>query len=258
MSSMSPSRLVQLEIAVQDVAGALAAVRNGADRIELCVALGAGGLTPSIGLVREVCSTVAGEPGGERVGVCVLVRPCEGGFVYDESALGVMTADVAALAEISGVAAVVIGALTPTRRVDRNAMERIIAATQGLPVVFHRAIDVAPSPEKLLPDIIALGCVRVLTSGGAPRCGQGIAELRRMVTAASGRVQIMAGGGVTVGDIPAILDAGVDAVHLSAKATRPSEPAGPGGGMSEVLHTDGVIVAQARKAIDRFADAPAD
>lgn len=246
------SRL-SLEVAVQDAAGAVTAVRNGADRLELCVALKMGGLTPSIGLVAEVCAAVAREPSAQDVGVCVLVRPCEGGFVYDDAALKVMAADVAALSRIPGVAAVVTGALTRAGRVDLDAMRVVIEATDGLPVVFHRAIDAAPAPEELLPDVISLGCVRVLTSGGACRCGEGVAALRRMVDAAAGRVQIMAGGGVTIEDIPALIAAGVDAIHLSAKAARPSAAAGPGGGASEMPYTDGAVVARARDAIRRFA-----
>jgi copper homeostasis protein len=38
-----------------------------------------------------------------------------------------------------------------------------------------------------------------------------------MVAAADGRIQIMAGGGVTLAAIPDLLGAGVDAVHMSAK-----------------------------------------
>ena len=58
VSAGEPAALVGmtlLEIAVQDVAGALVAVDGGADRLELCAALAeTGGLTPSIGLLDAV------------------------------------------------------------------------------------------------------------------------------------------------------------------------------------------------------------
>lgn len=250
MTSSEMRRPVLLEIAVQDVDGALTAVRNGADRLELCVALAStGGLTPSIGLVAEVCAAVALEAPERPVGVCVLVRPAEGGFVYGEAEVAVMETDVAALAGMPGVEAVVMGALTRAGRVDLDVMRRVMAAAGRLPVVFHRAIDVASSPEELLEDVISLGCVRVLSSGGAPRAGDGVDVLRRMVDRAAGRIHIMSGGGVQIGAIPALVGAGVDSVHLSAKATHRSEPTGPGGGASEVMVTDGVVVAQARDAL---------
>ena len=72
---------VPLEVAVQDAAGALAALAAGADRLELCSALGTGGLTPSLGLIERVAAatTHAG------AGLCVLIRPRDGDFVYTES-----------------------------------------------------------------------------------------------------------------------------------------------------------------------------
>lgn len=234
---------------MQDVAGALAAVRNGADRLELCVALGStGGLTPSPGLVRAV--TAALEAEGSGAGVCVLVRPAEGGFVYGPETVDVMVHDVAALASVPGVTGVVVGALTRDGRVDVPAMRRVVAAAGGLEVVFHRAIDAVGSPEELLEDIVALGCTRVLTSGGAAAAGDGVEVLARLVDAAAGRVQIMAGGGVSVGAIPALLTAGVDAVHLSAKGWANSEPTGPGGGAPRVMVTDPEAVRAAREALD--------
>ena len=245
---------VQLEIAVQDVEGALTAVRNGADRLELCVALAStGGLTPSIGLVKHVLAALQAEAaatGRPEVGVCVLVRPAEGGFVYGEEAVAITVSDVAALASLGGVQGVVVGALNADGSVDRDAMGRIVAAAGGMDVVFHRAIDVASAPEALLEDVIGQGCVRVLTSGGAAASGDGVDALARMVAVSNGRIQIMAGGGVSIEAIPALLQAGVDSIHLSAKGVRASDPTGPGGGIPEVLFTDGAVVAAARAAID--------
>jgi copper homeostasis protein len=49
-----------LEIAVR-ILRERAAIHAGADRLELCQALGVGGLTPSIGLVDAVVAAVGGE-----------------------------------------------------------------------------------------------------------------------------------------------------------------------------------------------------
>ncbi len=259
---ISPSQnALKLEIAVQDVEGALAAQRAGADRLELCVALGStGGLTPSIGLVSEVLAALAADAAatareGGPVGVCVLVRPAEGGFVYDDAAVRVTVADVAALAALGAnggqrVEGVVVGALLREGGVDVEAMRRIVAAAGDLDVVFHRAIDVVSSPEALIEDAVSVGCVRVLTSGGAAAAGDGVEVLSRLVAAAGGRTQIMAGGGVSIEDIPALAEAGVDAIHLSAKGHRDSDPTGPGGGAPQVLFTDAGVVAAARAAVD--------
>ena len=75
-----------IEIAVQDVEGARIAHAQGADRIELCSALGVGGLTPSLALTEA--SARVGIP------VHVLVRPRPGDFVYNDDERAIIERDV--------------------------------------------------------------------------------------------------------------------------------------------------------------------
>lgn len=229
---------VAVEIAVQDVAGARDAVAAGADRLELCQALGVGGLTPSIALIRATVAAV----GGDRVNV--LVRPRGGGFVYDADEVALVDADIAA-AVAAGAAGVVVGALTRGGEVDRDAMRRWRDRAGAAHLVFHRAIDAARDPLAVLAALREVGVDRVLTSGGAPRSVDGVATLARLV-AEGGPVEIMAGGGVRVEDIPAIRAAGVGAVHLSARVVRGADaPSGPGGGAAGHDVTDIAVVAAA-------------
>ena len=216
--------MTALEFAVQDVAGAVGARRVGADRVELCAALGStGGLTPSIGMIEAVVST--------GIPVHALIRCRAGGFVYSEAEeIAVMNADAKA-AVSAGAAGLVVGALTPAHRVDLDALERIL---DGVPVdsielTFHRAIDQIGDRSAAIDRLIAAGMTRVLSSGGATFCAAGLDELAAMVDQAAGRLQIMAGGGITVADIPALRRIGVDAVHLSARRVV-ADDGGPGGG----------------------------
>ena len=87
----------------------------------------------------------------------------------------------------------------------------------NVPVVVHAmADDPWVDPAAVVAMLAGLGVDRVLTSGGAARAVEGTATLKAMV-AASGGVQVMAGGGVSVCDVPSLVALGVDAVHLSAK-----------------------------------------
>lgn len=230
-----------LEIAVQDAAGARAAFANGADRVELCQALGAtGGLTASAGMVDAVL-----EVAGRADRVAALVRPRAGGFVYDAEEVAVVTADIRDVVR-RGVGSVVVGALTADGMLDADAMTRWRDAAEDADVVLHRAIDTLPEPERIVDELAGLGVRRVLTSGGAARSIDAVATLGRLVQRAAGRVEIMAGGGVRVQDIPAIIAMGVDAVHLSARM--PSDdaaPSGPGGGAVGHEITDAATVAAA-------------
>ena len=234
-----------VEIAVQDPAGARVAVDAGADRVELCQALALGGLTPSLGLIEAVCAEVG------AAAVNVLIRPRAGGFVYDASEIAVVERDVRMCAAW-GVGGVVVGALTRDGRLDREALRRWRDAAGAAALVFHRAIDASPHPDEVFDGILEGGVSRVLTSGGAARSIDGRARLAGYVRRSAGVVEVMAGGGVTPADVPAILDAGPGAVHLSARArAHDDSPAGPGGGVDGYDITDGAVVAAAVAASRR-------
>jgi copper homeostasis protein len=228
-----------VEIAVQDAAGARAAIAAGADRVELCQALSVGGLTPSVGLVEAVCEAI----GGDRVNV--LVRPRAGGFVYDRDEVAVVAADIRACVA-RGAGGVVVGALDADGRVDRGALRRWRDAAGDAALVFHRAIDASPRPDDVLDALIAEPVDRVLTSGGAARSIDGVDRLSEYVRRGGSAVEIMAGGGVAPAHIPAILRTGVAAVHLSARARAEAlAPSGPGGGEPGHDVTDAAVVAAA-------------
>ncbi|CAM5285839.1 copper homeostasis protein CutC [Leifsonia shinshuensis] len=243
---MPEARRTAVEIAVQDVAGVRVALAEGADRVELCVALGLGGLTPSAGLVRAAVEE-AREDG--RAGfVHVLVRPRGGGFVYDSDELDTIVADIR-FAREAGAAGVVVGALDEAGRVDREAVARFVAEAGGLEVTFHRAFDTLPDPLGAGDALAALGVARVLTSGGAQRSADGIEGLGALAQRVDGRLQVMAGGGVRVQDIHALIAAGVDAVHLSARESVSGAPSGPGGGDAAYDITDPITVREAVAAV---------
>jgi copper homeostasis protein len=243
--------MVDVEIAVQDVAGVLVARAAGADRVELCTGLVTGGLTPSVGLLEAAVAT--GLP------VHALVRSRPGGFVYDAAELGVQVADVRAAVR-AGAAGVVVGALTPSGEVDDDAVRRLVEAADGRPVTFHRALDVVVDRRRALDRLADLGVTRVLTSGGAARVPDGLAELAALAAHAAahgGRVEVMAGGGVRVSDVPALAAAGLHAVHLSARrAAQDLGAAGPGGGASGYDVTDEATVRAAVAAARLGAASP--
>lgn len=234
-------RELAVEIAVQDPAGARDALAAGADRLELCQALGVGGLTPSLGVLEAVLVAV------DPALVNVLVRPRAGGFVYSAEEVALVVADIRACVD-RGAGGVVVGALTAEGAVDRVALARWRDAAGSAALVFHRAIDASADPVAALATLRAGGVDRILTSGGATHSVDGIATLTELV-AESGTVEIMAGGGVRVVDIPALVAVGVDAVHLSARAVAGVEhPSGPGGGSSGHDVTDAALVAAAVRA----------
>jgi copper homeostasis protein len=181
---------------------------GGADRIELCSRLDLDGLSPEPQLLEAALA-------GTRIPVVAMVRPRPGPFQVSAEDLELMRAELRALRG-RGLAGVVLGAITDDGRVDRPAMQSLMAAAGDLPVVFHRAFDRCADLPGALEDLIDLGVRRVLTSGGAPSAWEGRAALRALVERAAGRIEILAGGGVRDAVLADLLAAtGVEQVHAS-------------------------------------------
>jgi copper homeostasis protein len=86
-------------------------------------------------------------------------------------------------------------------------------------VTFHRAFDQTADLFASLDALEAAGVTRVLTSGARPSAVEALDVLPALVARAAGRIQIMAGAGITAGNAAAIAATGVDALHASAKRT---------------------------------------
>ena len=203
-----------LEVCTASIRSVQAAVAGGAKRIELCSALSVGGLTPSLGLLREVRTLYP------ELRIHVLIRPREGDFVYSEEELSVMERDIELALPYAD--AIVSGAMTTAGDVDEVATRRLLERSQGVAFTFHRAFDQSRSPLESLETIRALGCTRILTSGTKDTVEAGIPIIRQLVERAAGAVTILPGGGVTASNIKRILiETGAREVHGSASLHLP-------------------------------------
>jgi copper homeostasis protein len=180
--------LILIEAAVETLDSALAAARGGADRIELCANLSVGGTTPSAGLIAAVVDQV-------QLPVVVMIRPRGGDFAYSREETDTMTRDIE-LGGKAGIAGIVTGALTPSGRIDVERLRVLARVAAGLPLTFHRAFDSAPNLPDALEQLIEIGVMRVLTSGGAPTALEGAATIASLVGQARGRISVIAGGGI--------------------------------------------------------------
>jgi len=206
---------VQLEIAANSLASALAAQEGGADRVELCENLGEGGCTPSYGTLAMARERL-------RVPLYVLIRPRGGDFLFDALERDTMLRDIELCVRL-GCDGVVIGALTQDGEVDVALCRELVAAARPLGVTFHRALDVARDPQAALDTAIALGCERVLTSGAHASAIEGADTIAALVQRATGRIGVMAGAGITPDNVRDLVQrTGVREVHASAKAPRES------------------------------------
>jgi copper homeostasis protein len=199
-----------LEAAVDSAESAAAAVRAGADRLELCGGLSVGGVTPPDALL---------DGAGSRFGVpvAVMVRPRGGDFYYSADERRQLAGD-AARAAAAGAAALVTGGLTADGTLDADVFAAVRDAAGGVPIVCHRAIDRTGDPLAAIDTLRALGVARVLTSGGARTAWEGRDTLKAMVKSAGDALTILAGGTVRA-DIAAALVAhtGVRELHADGR-----------------------------------------
>jgi copper homeostasis protein len=178
------------EICLESADDVAAAAQAGADRVELCAALFAGGITPSKGMIEQAVDVAAG-----RIRVHVIIRPRGGDFIYGPSEAEVMLRDIDTV-KAAGADGVVIGALTPDAQIDTELCARLVEAARPLSVTFHRAFDVTRTPEAAFEDVIALGVDRLLTSGAAPSALEGADLIARLVEKAGNRIIVMPAGGI--------------------------------------------------------------
>ncbi|HEL0558843.1 CutC family protein [Streptococcus equi subsp. zooepidemicus Sz105] len=166
------------------------------NRVELCDNLAVGGTTPSYGVIKEACDLLH----DKQISVATMIRPRGGNFVYNDIELRAMEADILKAIE-AGTDALVMGLLTKDNQLDTDAIEQLLPATQGLPLVFHMAFDLIARDQQIasIEQLIDYGFVRILLHGSSDTRSiyENIDHIKQLVKAARNRIEIMIGGGVT-------------------------------------------------------------
>jgi copper homeostasis protein len=205
-----------LEICVDSLESAIAAIRGGAQRLELCSALPLGGITPSAGLIFEIRQQ-------SDIELSVLIRPRAGDFVYTDSEFATMKQDVLQAKKL-GLESIAIGILDFDGNIDFTRTSELVDLARPLTVTFHRAFDMTPDPFTALEQGIACGVDRILTSGGSASAIDSLDTLSRLCLHAKNRVDIMPGGGINAHNIAVIArQTGATEFHAGLK-TRVASP----------------------------------
>ncbi len=200
-----------IEIAVTDYLSAAAAVKGGADRIELCTALSEGGLTPSYGLIKKCLHDF-------DITVFPIIRPRAGDFLYTDDEFDIIKDDVLLCKQL-GCQGVVTGFLLPDGNIDKERIKVITQIAYPMQVTFHRAFDRCRDPFEGMEDIIDTGCHRILTSGQKIKAIEETALIKQLIDAAKGRIIIMPGSGVRKENIKELAEkTGATEFHSSLKS----------------------------------------
>lgn len=204
--------MVSVEICASTIRDVAVAMEAGAHRVELCSVWSVGGITPNVVVVEAAAAM--GMP------VRALIRPREGSFVHSASERSWAVEEAKVMMDC-GAERVVVGALSEEGGLDQAYLEAMVNAVGGEALVWHRAIDASLQVQEDVAVLREFGVEEVLSSGGALRAVDGVAQLQGMM--ASG-LRVIAGGGVRPQDVAALAEAGVDAVHASCR--KPSQGGG--------------------------------
>ena len=232
-----PLNRIILEVPVETIDEARAAVDAGADRLELCASLDVGGLTPSEETLLKVVEWAT-------VPIMVMIRPRGGDFVYDAADADAMELAID-LAHVLDADGVVFGALRQDGSVDVELCRRLTRPAVAMDCVFHRAFDSVPDRQAALDQLIGLDFDRILTSGGAASAADasGIENIARLIERAAGRIDILPGGGIRPANVASIIKGTrFTSIHSSCRV-----PTAGG------LRLDPSLVAELRRIIDHQA-----
>ena len=244
-----------LEICVDSLASARAAIAGGADRLELCSALLAGGLTPYEVLLRQIREE-------SDIPIRCLMRHRAGDFLYPQEERELLRRQILQL-KGAGADGFVIGCLTPEGDLDMDAMKPLVEACGDKGITLHRCIDVSRDPVQTYLDAKALGIDTVLTSGAASNCKLGRSVIEKLISLRDeiGGPEVLIGAGVNASVIRTFRQEvpGARAFHMSGKMElesgmifrREGVPMGlPGLDEWHIQQTDPAAVQAARIAMD--------
>lgn len=202
-----------LEVCIDSLTSARAAIAGGADRLELCGALALGGLTPYTELLRQIRRE-------SDIAIRCLMRPRAGDFLYTPEEIQLMAAQIRELNE-AGADGFVIGCLTPDGNLDKEAMKPLLEASAGSGLTLHRCIDVSRDPVKTYLEAGELGIDTVLTSGASGNCLAGLETIGQLLNLRDTRhgPEVLIGAGVKAPVIEKILARypQARAFHMSGK-----------------------------------------
>ena len=253
-------KTIDIEVCAYSLESCLAAREAGASRVELCASPFEGGTTPSaasiygaIEILKKPYSNCAEE---KPLELYVMIRPRGGDFLYSNLEFAQMEQEIEFIKSCclneresnKTVDGVVFGILNVDGTIDIERTKLLVERAKNgvwvdpvsgskklckkLAVTFHRAIDMSCGFDQfknkeqkfsVLEDVIATGADRVLSSGFYANALEGKQAIRAMVKQAAGRIEIMAGGGVSADNALELAKLGVDAIHMSGKNTRESK-----------------------------------
>ena len=199
---------MKIEICATSIESITNAQNAGAQRIELCENYSIGGVTPSEQFFHEAIRV-------SSLPINVLIRPKGGNFIFNDKEYDLMINKIN-LFKAYNVNGFVIGFMEKDRSLNSDILSEFRKITKGFELTFHRAFDFLSNQEESLELLIEKDFNRILCSGHELSAEKGLENLINYNKISNGRITIMPGGGVNLGNFQKFKSSSFNEIHLSA------------------------------------------
>ena len=211
-----------LEVVVETCEDALEADAGGADQIEVKCDYLEYGLTPTAGMLEEICHIVSCD-------VLCMIRPHARSLVYSFHDIVAMTADIKQ-AKTFPITGFLLGCLTLDNLLDIKSLEHLKESAGHLDLHFHLAWELTKDPFFSLKQLVKLGFKSVRTSGGDGISGQAVENINRIkayVDYLQGDMDLYLAGGITTDNVSKVIsETGISNVHSGSGVRIPNTRVG--------------------------------
>ena len=168
------------------------------------IILAVGGTTPSYGVTKAAVELAA----NYDTTIMTMIRPRGGDFVYNDLRNCYHARRYSV--DCSGwKSRGCIWGLTADKKLDKPNLEKLIAASKGMEIVFHMAFDELSEEDQLeaIDWLSQAGVTRILTRAGVSgdSLDKRFAHYHRILEHAKGKIEILPGGGLTMATVKPLL-----------------------------------------------------
>jgi copper homeostasis protein len=183
-----------LEVCIDNIEEAIAAIAKGAHQLEVCASLDQDGLTPSYEMTALLAKQTTTD-------LSIMIRSRGGDFNYTVDEVQAMISQINPFKSLR-IKGFVIGATKRDENgatiLDISAIIQLCRACHPYPVTIHKCIDTCTD---IIAECIKLKSISnvayVLSSGGKPTAVEGTSMLLKMKETLGPEIQVIGAGKIT-------------------------------------------------------------
>ncbi len=191
-----------LEIIAKNIDDVIAINKSDADRIEFCIELEHGGLTPEIDDIKKAIEV-------STLPIMVMLREHYDNFQITKQQLNSLINILKQINKLK-IQGIVFGAIL-ANKIDQFALKKIMENLNGLQITFHKAFDYVEDFKNEAIYLKQMKVTRILTAGGE---GNPIKNKDNLLLIKNTGIETLVGGGVNASNIDELIQLGFTNIHL--------------------------------------------